>query len=189
MRFCMTRRRVPAGKLLVLPPTRRGTAPSVAAQQQQLQALLPPSPPTPPVLRHQPSQYQTAATVGGGAAEGRAGASRPPSVARFSRTSCPAAGARLSAGAEGAEGPAATDNMGSAIWQGRPTGGQGREKNGQSSQTPGDPWEFSTLPRPGRCRRPCFTVRVWYRETKAVNQAADRFRQSSGKRPYGKKRK
>ena len=98
----MTRRRVPAGKLLVLPPTRRGTAPSVAAQQQQqqLQVLPPPPPPPPPAptLRHQPPQYQAAAIVGGGAAEGGAGVSRPPSVARFSRNYAPGGRGGASAG-------------------------------------------------------------------------------------------
>ena len=74
-------------------PLASGTAPSVAVQQQQqqqqqLQALPPPPPPPlsppPPTLRKQPPQYQAAATDGGGAARGGAGASRPPSIARFS---------------------------------------------------------------------------------------------------------
>ena len=88
---------------------------------------------------------------------------------------------------EWAGGPAATDNAGSTIWQGRPKGGQGRETNGQSSQKPACLWEFSTLPLPVRCRRPCYTVRASYRETKTVNQAADRLKQHLGKRAYGKR--
>ena len=66
-----------------------GTAPSVAVQQQLLQPrppLLPSSLPPPlPTLRYQPPQYQAATAVGGGAAGGEAGASRPPRVAHFSR--------------------------------------------------------------------------------------------------------
>ena len=73
---------------------------------------------------------------------------------------------------------AATDSTGSAVRQGRPRGGRGRAKNGYSSENAGGPSDFSTHPRPGRCRRPCFTVRVMCRETNAGIQTTGRLKQS-----------
>ena len=164
-----------------------GTASSAFVQQPQLQAVPapPPPPPPPPPLRHQTPQYQAAAIVGVGLQE-----EGPESLGRrasheLAETTRPAVRAGLQPEAERVGGPASTDSTGSAIWQSRPKGGQGRGKNGQSSHTPGGAWEFSTRPPPGRCHWPCFTVRVWYRETTAVNNAADRLRQRPGKRPYG----
>ena len=165
-----------------------GSAPSVAVQKQQLQALRPPPPTTTRTTTtalHQSPQYQAAAAVEGGAAgEGRGRPGRRASHV-LAKPTRPEAGAVLPPGAEWAERTAATDNTGSAIWQGRPRGGHGREENGQSSETPGGPWDVSMHPLPGRCRRPCFTVGIRHREAGTVNRAADRLRKRPGKRPYG----
>ena len=66
----------------------------------------------------------------GGARGVGAGRSRPNAV-HFSRNHVPT-------------------RTGSAIRQGRQSGGQGREKRGVSSQTPTGPWHFAVQPYPGR---------------------------------------
>ena len=67
------------------------------------------------------------------------------------RTTCSLAGTTCQlAGAVGHGGTAAiTDSTDSAVRQGRPRRGQGREKRGVSSQTPRDPWDFVMHTVPG----------------------------------------
>ena len=73
---------------------------------------------------------------------------------------------------------AATDGTGSAVRQGRPRGGPGRAKIGYSFENVGGPSGYSTHPRPRRCHRPCFAVRVICRETNAGIQATERLNHS-----------
>ena len=106
------------------------------------------------------------------------------------RTPCALAGTTCPlAGAAGEGGMAAiTDSTGSAVRQGRPRGGQGREKSGVSSQTPRGPWDFAMHPYSDPCGRFCFMVRISCRETKAVQYTAECLKQSPRDRRDGKKK-
>ena len=114
---------------------------TVAQQQQQPQALPPPPPPPPPPQQ----QTQPAARQ-----QGKGGQEGVEQKVR-GRTTCSLAGTTCQlAGAVGHGGTAAiTDSTDSAVRQGRPRRGQGREKRGVSSQTPRDPWDFVMHTVPG----------------------------------------
>ena len=98
-------------------------------------------------------------------------------------TTCPLPGAAGKGGMA-----AITDSTGSVVRQGRPREVQGQEKSGVSSQTPRGPWDSAMHPYMGRCRRPCFMVRISCRGTKAVQDTAERLKQSLGYRRGGRKK-
>ena len=106
------------------------------------------------------------------------------------RTPCALAGTTCPlAGGAGEWGMAAiTDCTGSAVRQGRPMGGQGRWKRGVSSQMPRGPWDFAMHPYPGRCRRPCFMVRISCPEEKSVQYTSERLKKNLGNRCGGRKK-
>ena len=108
-----------------------------------------------PHRRRNSSRRNLQRQKGRGGQEGAKQEGRGQTPCALAGTTCPLAGP------EGKGGTAATpDTTGFAVRQGRPRGGQGREKRGVSSQTPRGLWDFAMHPYPGRCCRPCFMVRL-----------------------------